>query len=90
MARARRGAQRGDREAEDSAFLDGMRAEVREGWKDFPERRVLADLYRQAALRRESGRSRDDDDRRFPTHGEGLLVAKAMLADIAAARRCLW
>ena len=70
--------------------VDGMRAEVREGWKDFPERRLLADLYRRTALRRESGRSRDDDDRRFPTHGEGLLVAKAMLADIAAARRCLW
>ena len=90
MARARRAAQRGDREAEDAAFLDGMRAEVREGWKDFPERRLLADLYRRAALRRESGRSRDDDHRRLPTHGEGLLVAKAMLADIAAARRCLW
>ena len=52
MERARRAARRGDREAEDAAFVDGMRAEVREGWKDFRERRLLADLYRRAALRR--------------------------------------
>ena len=54
--------------------------------------RVVATIAGRAAAtrRRESGKSRDDDDRRSPTHGEGLLVAKAMLADIAAARRCLW
>ena len=71
MERARPAARRGDREAEDAAFVDGMRAEVRDGWKDFREHRLLADLYRRTALRRESGRSRDDDDRRFPTHGAG-------------------
>ena len=50
MERARLAAQRGDTEAQEAAFLDGMRAEVQEGWKDFPERRLLADLYRRVAL----------------------------------------
>ena len=89
MACARRAAQRGDREVEDAAFLDGMRAEVREGWKDFPERQLLADLYRRAALRRK-GRARDKIARhnsRRPNHDEGLRVAKALVADIAAAAR---
>ena len=89
MERARRAAQRGDREAEDAAFLDGMRAEVREGWKDFPERQLLADLFRRAALRRK-GRPRDKIARhnsRRPTYDEGLRVAKALLADIAATAR---
>ena len=89
MERARRAAQRGDTEAEDAAFLDGMRAEVREGWKDFPERQLLADLFRRAALRRK-GRPRDKIARhnsRRPNHEEGLRVAKALVADIAAAAR---
>ena len=89
MERARRAARRGDREAEDAAFVDGMRAEVREGWKDFPERQLLADLYRRAALRRK-GRARDKIARhnsRRPTYDEGLRVAKALLADIAATAR---
>ena len=58
MERARRAAQRGDTEAEDAAFVAAMTAEVREGWEDFRERRLLADLYRRAALRRQ-GRPRD-------------------------------
>ena len=89
MERARRAAQRGDREVEDAAFLDGMRAEVREGWKDFPERQLLGDLFRRAALRRK-GRPRDKIARhnsRRPTYDEGLRVAKALLADIAATAR---
>ena len=89
MERARRAAQRGDTEAEDAAFLDGMRAEVREGWKDFPERQLLADLFRRAALGRK-GRARDKIARhnsRRPNHDEGLCVAKALVADIAAAAR---
>ena len=90
MERARRAARRGDREAEDAAFVDGMRAEVREGWKDFRERRLLADLYRRTALRRQKGRPRDKITRhnsRRPTYDEGLRVAKALLADIAATAR---
>ena len=45
MERALRAAERGDTEAEDAAFLAAMTAEVREGWRDFPERQLLADLY---------------------------------------------
>ena len=89
MERARRAAQRGDREVEDAAFLAAMRAEVREGWKDFPERQLLADLIRRAALRTKS-RPRNSIARhngRRPTHEEGLRVAKALVADIAAAAR---
>ena len=89
MERARRAAQRGDREVEDAAFLAAMRAEVREGWRDFPERQLLGDLFRRAALRTKS-RPRNSIARhngRRPTHEEGLRVAKALVADIAAAAR---
>ena len=89
MERARRTAQRGDTEAEDSAFVDAMTAEVREGWRDFPERQLLADLFRRTALRRKS-RPRNSIARhnsRRPNHDEGLRVAKALVADIAAAAR---
>ena len=70
--------------------MAAMTAEVREGWKDFPERRLLADLYRRAALRRQKGRPCDSIARhnsRRPTHEEGLRIARAMVADIAAATR---
>ena len=63
--------------------MDWMRAEVREWWKDFPERPLLAELYRRAARRREKGGPRDSRHR--PTHEEGLRVAKPMLANIANA-----
>ena len=89
MERARRAAQRGDREVEDAAFLAAMRAEVREGWRDFPERQLLGDLFRRAALRTKS-RPRNSIARhngRRPTHEECLRVAKALVADIAAAAR---
>ena len=89
MERARRAAQRGDREVEDAAFLAAMTVEVREGWRDFPERQLLADLIRRAALRTKS-RPRNSIARhhsRRPTHKEGLRIARAMLADIAAATR---
>ena len=82
--RLRRAVQQRDTEAEDAAFVDCMRAQVRERWKDFSERRLLADLYQREARRREKGPSRDDNRRR-PTHAEGLQVAKALLPNIAAA-----
>ena len=85
-----RAVERRDTEAENAAFVDRMRAEVREGWKDFPERRLLADLYRRAALRRQKGRPRDSMSRhnsRRPTHEAGLRIASALVAGIAAAAR---
>ena len=77
---ARQAAERGDREAEDEALADRSWAEIRNWWQDFPERDLLARLYRRAARRR--ARSGSPDSRRRPSHQEGLRVAKAMLADI--------
>ena len=47
---------------------------------DFPERRLLNDLYRRAALRRAECGS--PDSRRRPSHCEGLRIAKPMLDDV--------
>ena len=72
--------ERRDRKAEEEAFEDYMRAEVREWWQVFPERRLLANLYRRAARRKARRGSRDS--RRTPHRKEGLRVARAMLSDI--------
>ncbi len=74
-----------DAEAEDAAFADCMRAEVRKWWQDFPERGLLAALYERAARRREGRGS--TNSRRRPTHREGVRVARAMLANITDAAR---
>ena len=79
--RLRRAVRWRDTEAEDAAFADWMRVEVREWWQDFPERQLLARLYQRAARGREEGRSLDSR----ATYNEGLRVARALLAHIAAA-----
>ena len=76
-----RAREQGDREAEDEALVDLIKAEMREWWPDFPERQLLADLYRRAA-RRKVGRG-SDDSRRLPSHSEGLRVARCLLDDVA-------
>ena len=86
MEPIRRALKRRDKEATSAALVDWVRAEVREWWQAFPERRLLSDLYQRAALRGE-GRKSHDGPSGLPTHREGLLVAKALLADIAAADR---
>ena len=68
----------GDREAEDEAIVDRFRAELVEWWKNFPERRILSELFWRA--KRSRARSGSRDSRRRPTHPEGLRVAKALLA----------
>ena len=78
--RAQQAAERGDREAEDEALADRSWAEIKNWWQDFPERDLLANLYRRAARRQ--ARSGSPDSRRLPSHQEGLRVARAMLADI--------
>ena len=72
--------EQGDREAEDEAIVDLIKAEMREWWPDFPARQLLADLYRRAAWR-EEGRG-SADGRRRPSHPEGLRVARWLLDDI--------
>ena len=75
-----RAVERRDRKAEDAAVVDRMRAELQELWWDYPERRLLTDLYRRTARRREGGGS--PDSRSPPDETEGLRVARGLLADI--------
>ena len=70
-----------DWEAQNEALLDLTRAQMREWWPDFPERQLLADLYRRAAWRK-VGRG-SDDNRRRPSHSECLRVARCLLDDVA-------
>ena len=65
-----------DREAEDEAIVDLIRAEMREWWPDFPERRLLTDLYRRAA------KEDSADSSRGPTRDEGIAVARWLLAEV--------
>ena len=69
-----------DRKVDEKAFVDYMRAEVRDWLQSFPERQLLTALYRRAALRR--ARRGSPDGRRRPSHQEGLQIAKALLADV--------
>ena len=68
-----------DREAEDEAVVDLIRAQMREWWPSFPERQLLTDMYRRAG-RRKAGRG-SADSRRRPSHSEGLRVARSLLAE---------
>ena len=76
-----RAMERGDRKAEDAAFVDYTRAEVWNWWQSFPARRLLTELYRRDARRQEGSGS--PDQRRRPSHQEGLRVARPILADVA-------
>ena len=80
----RRALKQRDKEATGAALVDWVRAEVREWWQAFPERRLLSDLYQRAALRGE-GRKSHDGPSGLPTHQEGLRVARALLANSADA-----
>ena len=69
-----------DREAEDEATIDLIRAEMREWWPNFPARPLLEDLYRRADLRKvETG---SDNSRRLPDRSEGFKVATHLLAQV--------
>ena len=57
-----------------------MRAELRESWRDVPERQTLARLYRRANLRKAEHRSSDSS--RNPPRDQCLAVAKPLLAHI--------
>ncbi len=75
---------RQDKKAEETALGDYMRADMREWWQDFPEQRLLRDLYRRAALRQANSGSRDSG--RTPSHDEGRRIAKALLVDLQDTR----
>ena len=69
-----------DWKAEEEAIEDRMRAELRESWRDVPERQTLARLYRRADLRKAEHRSSDSS--RKPPRDQCLAVAKPLLAHI--------
>ena len=72
----RRACEMNDREAEDEAIVDLIRAEMKEWWPDFPERRLLTDLYRRAA------KEDSADSSRGPSREEGCRVARWLLAEV--------
>ena len=70
----------GDREAEDEAVVDLIRAETRELWSGTPGHEYLTKLYRRAVLRKTGCGS--DDGRRPPELWEVLPVAEHLLTDV--------
>ena len=52
IERVQQAVELGDGEAEDKAILEGMKVQTRELWGDFPERELLGEHFRRAALRR--------------------------------------
>ena len=85
MERIERAVERRDREAEDEAIEDCMRAQVSELLQGFPQRQRLSDLLERTA-RREEGRG-SPDSRRRPSRSEILELARLMLADIGDTKR---
>ncbi len=77
--RIRSAVERKDEKAEDGAIEDYQTAELGALWRDFPERQFLAELYeRDKRWRANSGTL---EEKRRPTHSEGVRLAKALLAD---------
>ena len=77
--RIRSAVERKDGKAEDGAIEDYQTAELGALWQDFPERKFLAKLYERDALWR--AKSGTLEEKRRPTHSEGVRLAKALLAD---------
>ena len=85
MERIERAVERRDREAEDEAIEDCMRAQVSELLQGFPQLQRLTHLLERTA-RREEGRG-SPDSRRRPSRSEILELARALLADIGDTKR---
>ncbi len=69
----------GMEEAEGATIADDMRAAAWKWWQDYPERKLLTELFQRTAQRRE-GRGYSDSGR--PTsYSEGLRVARGLLVD---------
>ena len=80
MERVQRAVELGDGEAEDEAILEGMKVQTRELWGDFPERELLGEHFKRAALRRAGLGSSGATD--LPSEEEALRLAGAMLAHL--------
>lgn len=77
---AQRAAKQRDRRAEKESLVDYVWAVSWEWRQDHPEHKLLAELFRRTARRRE--KSGTCDSRRKPSAGEGEIVAKALLDDL--------
>ena len=78
--RAQRASEQRKKEAEEQFLVDFVWAVSWEWRQDHPEYRLLADLYRRDARRREN--SGTPDSRRKPTAPEGKSIARALLEDL--------
>ena len=67
-------------EADKEALEAYMRARTHEWWQDYSERQLLSTLVRRADLRKQG--IGEKDDKRIQFHGEGLRIARSMLASI--------
>ena len=75
----------GDKEVEDEAVVDHIRAETREQWSGTLELKLLTKLYRRVALRKTGCGSADR--RRRPYRSKGLRVARRLLTDVQGKKR---
>ena len=67
-------------EADTEALEAYLRARTHEWWQDYPERQLLSALVRRADLRKQG--IGEKDDKRIQFHGEGLRIARSILASI--------
>ena len=80
VERVQRAVELGDGEAEDKAILEGMKVQTRELWGDFPERELLGEHFRRAALRRAGLGASDTTGP--PSDEDAERLAGAMLAHL--------
>ena len=81
IERVQQAVELGDGEAEDKAILEGMKVQTRELWRDFPERELLGEHFKRAALRR-AGTRHYRHATGPPSEEEALRLAGAMLAHL--------
>ena len=77
--------EQGNWKAEEEAIVEGIRADLRNWLRKFPERELLTRLYLRAVRRRT--KSGSPDSRRLPTYAEALPLAGALLADVPGRAR---
>ena len=85
MRRVQMAVERGDGKAEEEAIVEGIRADLRNWLRKFPERELLTRLFLRAVRRRE--KSGSPDSRRLPRRSEALPLATALLSDVQGRAR---
>ena len=85
MRSVQKAVERRDGKAEEKAIVDGIRADLRNWLRKFPERELLTRSFLRAVRRRENSGSPDSS--RLPTHSEVLPLARALLADVPGRAR---